>query len=67
MTDREALEQLLQRFGLTPYAESGVPAWPGPHDVVLTAKHGRVEGYDGFNAWFQFDENGKFQRLDIAE
>jgi hypothetical protein len=65
-TDREALEQLLARFGLEPYADSH-PNWPGPHDIVLTAKHGGVQGYTGFTAHFQFDAAGKFAGLDIAE
>jgi len=65
-TDREALEQLLERFGLTPHTDAGSD-WPGPNDVVLAAKHGGVEGYDGFSAWFRFDETGKFTGLDIGE
>jgi hypothetical protein len=67
MTDREALQHLLERFGLTPHADSGVPGWPSPHDVVLTAKHGGVEGYEGFTAPFRFDETGRFTGLDIEE
>lgn len=41
MNDREALLELLARYGLGP-ATDGEPT-----DVVLRAKEGGVEGYDG--------------------
>lgn len=67
MTDREALEELLRRFGLTPAVDKIYQDQAEENDVVLTAKLGGVEGYLGFFAAFQFDDDGKFKRLDIAE
>lgn len=61
MTDREALEALLKRFGLTPLDSEELG------EVILAAKHGGVEGYRGFFASFQFDEAGKFEVLAVAE
>jgi hypothetical protein len=69
MTDREALEELLRRFGLTPYAGGDVEDVdpPQPGEVVLAAKTGGVEGYSNFHARFTFDAEGKFQSLGIWE
>jgi hypothetical protein len=65
MTDREALEELLRRFGLTP---SGAGKWPtDERTVTLQAKEGGVEGYPDFLAVFQFDPDGKFQELNLWE
>jgi hypothetical protein len=72
MTDREALEQLLERFGLAavPLGHKldgrgearDIPSW-----VELHAGYGNVEGYSGFHATFMFDDDGSFQELHIWE
>lgn len=71
MTDREALEDLLRRFGLTPYTGHGKdwdsPDPPGDNQVKLVAKEGGVEGYGGFLATFEFDADGKFESLHLWE
>lgn len=66
MTDKEALMELLKRFNLEPIAndEEHVPA---RNEVILEAKHGNVEGYDGFVAVFDFDEHDKFVDLSLWE
>lgn len=65
MTDREALLELLGRFGLHPSDDLGANT---PHeDVVLAAKHGGVEGYDGFIARFEFEPDGRFAKLRLEE
>lgn len=70
MTDREALEDLLRRFGLTPY--TGTPREryvdpPATGEVLLVANVGGVCGYGGFLASFNFDDDGKFRQLVIEE
>jgi hypothetical protein len=67
-TDREALEELLRRFGLTPYT-GGRPEVDPPTggEVILLAHEGGVDGYNGFRAAFTFDDSGKFQHLGIWE
>lgn len=73
LTDREALQQLLARFGLEPYTgqavSEGLPPLLEPRDgeVLLVAKVGGVTGYSGFCALFTFDADGKFVGLDIGE
>jgi hypothetical protein len=80
MTDREALEGLLRRFGLTPYtgqALDGQPdddtavrpdvREPDENEIILVTKVGGVEGYSNFNARFGFDAEGNFQSLGIWE
>lgn len=80
MTDREALEQLLARFGLKPYTGQPMDGRDGtfisdrpqvepPKDdeVLLVAKVGGVIGYSDFYASFTFDADGKFVSLDIGE
>lgn len=74
MSDREALEQLIARFGLEPYtgqaASEGLPPLVGPQEddeILLVAKVGGVSGYSGFYASFTFDADGKFVKLDIGE
>jgi hypothetical protein len=69
MTDREALLALLKRFELTPHERNDGKALPpvAERQITLAAKHGGVEGYSGFEATFDFDESGKFQRLSIWE
>lgn len=81
MTDREALEELLRRFRLTPY--TGQPLDGQPDDelavrpsekvmpdsgqVVLASGVGGVTGYSNFHATFDFDDEGKFKGLAIWE
>lgn len=65
MTDHEALEQLLRRFGITPGRTDYDD--PPPHSVFLVAKQGGVGGYKGFFAQFAFDDDGKFEHLAIWE
>jgi hypothetical protein len=80
VTDREALEELLSRFGLTPYTgqpldgqpDDGTAVRPNvqvpePHEVILVAKVGGVEGYSDFSARFTFDDQGNFKSLGIWE
>lgn len=68
MSDREALEQLLTRFGLTSYTGGDSEVDPPDSDeVILLAHHGGVEGYNGFHARFTFDSDGKFKSLGIWE
>jgi hypothetical protein len=78
LTDREALEALLSRFGLTPYSGQPMDDVPNPdarpdvelsepNEVVLTAQEGGVEGYSGFIARFTFDDEGNFKSLGIWE
>lgn len=80
-TDREALEQLLARFGLKPYTGQAIDGADGVADslsqplvepqadgeVLLVAKVGGVGGYSDFYASFTFDADGKFVSLDIGE
>jgi hypothetical protein len=69
MTDREALEELLRRFGLTPSDHTGDSHGPDPeaNQVILEAQVGGVKGYSGFCAAFNFDADGKFESLAIWE
>lgn len=81
MTDQEALEELLRRFGLTPVSREAAdasakdlgraaPDLHGPWDdrsVVLEAKHGGVDGYSGCHAHFRFHPDGSFDKLHIWE
>lgn len=67
LTDREALEQLLARFGLEPYAGGNTFIDPADDEIVLVAKEGGVEGYSNFHARFRFDDDGKFETLGIWE
>jgi hypothetical protein len=69
MTDREALEALLARFGLPPYTGpiDHKPPNPGASQVHLVAGEGVVVGYNGFRATFEFDSAGKFQSLGLWE
>jgi hypothetical protein len=81
MTDREALEELLHRFGLTPYTGQpldGQPddefairpeakCMPDDNEVVLVAKVGGVGGYSNFHAEFDFSLDGTFKSLHIWE
>jgi hypothetical protein len=67
LTDRQALEQLLTRFGLTPATTDKAEEWNQLGAVCLAAKQGGVEGYDGFITVFQFDADGKFQSVHLWE
>jgi hypothetical protein len=69
MTDREALEDLLHRFGLTPSDRKDDVDGNAttPDRVVLEAKVGGVAGYRGFCAVFEFDADGKFEALGLYE
>lgn len=72
MTDREALEELLRRFGLQPFTGQDKNAWsdvepPTEDEVILLANVGGVEGYYDFLARFKFDADGKFESLGIWE
>jgi hypothetical protein len=64
-TDREALQELLRRFGVSP-DETGEHNFT-PDDVILSAGHGGVGGYSGCFIRFGFDEDGKFREADIFE
>lgn len=71
MTDREALKELLRRFGLTPYG-AGPERIPGldtpiPSEIILAANVGEVEGGNGLHARFCFDDEGRFEMLAINE
>lgn len=78
LTDREALEALLSRFGLTPYTGQRMDNVPNPDarpdveppepdEVILVAHVGGVEGYSNFSARFTFDDEGSFKSLGIWE
>lgn len=71
MTDREALEALLSRYGLVPYegVDDRVPGVDGPRpgEVLLVAEVGGVKGYGGFLARFEFDDLGGFQSFGVWE
>lgn len=57
MTHREKLLALLEEFGITPHPAS---EWDMPEAVFLVQGHGNFQGYGGFYALFDFDEDGKF-------
>jgi hypothetical protein len=71
MTDREALEALLARFGIAPVdaaAKSAERADPLPETaVVLQAHHGGVGGYEGFFVEFEFSSDGRFKGCAVWE
>lgn len=67
MTDREALEALLSRFGLTPATTGKAEGWNQLGAVCLAAEQGGVDGYDEFITVFQFDTDGKFQSVHLWE
>lgn len=70
-SDKELLEAFLARCGLDP----AVPpdrVWPvfdkgEEFFVVLMAKMGNVNGFNGFYGTFEFDEEGRFQSLGLWE
>lgn len=80
LTDREALEELLARFGLTSYTgqrldgqpDDDLAVRPGvrlpePDEVIVVAGVGGVTGYTNFSARFTFDAEGGFKSLGIWE
>lgn len=67
MNDREALEELLTRFGLSPYGGGSEVDAPEANEVVIAANHGGVGGYNGFHVRARFTDEGKFESLDIWE
>jgi hypothetical protein len=73
MTDKEALLELLKRFGITPEIGTFTPPEPNPHNltpsdqVTLTAHQGDVDGYSGFFTVFDFTPEGKFEQVGVWE
>ncbi|MCW2725872.1 MAG: hypothetical protein JWN35_2793 [Frankiales bacterium] len=66
MTQRERLLALLAEFGITPAPVEDFEM-RDPHDVVVAAKHGGVEGYSGFECVFTFDAEGRFVCVGVWE
>lgn len=66
MTDKEALEQLLDRFGINAVQPKGGD-WKGGGVLALRAQMGNVDGYDGFEMLWEFDDAGKFVKAYIWE
>lgn len=67
MTDREKLLALLAEFDIHPLQKDRNELTFDRNEVSLVAGSGNVGGYDGFEATFIFDEQGKFQHLHIWE
>jgi hypothetical protein len=67
MTDREALTELLRRFGLSPATTGKAESWNETGAICLMAGQGGVDGYDDFIAVFQFDAAGEFESVHLWE
>lgn len=62
MTDKQSLEKLLKKFGVT-YESTNYK-----HEVIITAhEHEKVSGYLGFSTSFLFDEYDTFLSIEIYE
>jgi len=63
MTDKEKLLALLKEFGIEPGEHENAD----DNEVVLRAKQGGVDGYDGFVCLFGFESDDSFAYVGVYE
>lgn len=63
MTHEEKFRSLLVEWGITPYTYD----IESTHRVVLAAREGNVDGYMGFEAIFDFNDDGSFSNVGVWE
>jgi hypothetical protein len=66
MTDKDKVIALLKELGIG-YADRYGETFETTNDIYLIAGEGNVDGYGGFCATFEFNEDGSFKKLGIWE